>query len=64
LLPADDSGLKGDAITNINQPRLIGTSVAGNTIQIVDASGAIIGSSTILSSRFAYFEADWERPGR
>ncbi len=34
LLPADDSGVKGDGITNIAQPRITGTADANSTIQL------------------------------
>jgi subtilisin-like proprotein convertase family protein len=50
LVPADDSGVKGDNQTNVPQPQLTGTEVlAGGeilpTIQLVDAGGTIIGEA-------------------
>jgi acyl dehydratase len=50
LLPGDDSGVVGDGITNVVQPHLIGTTVAGDTVQIVDAKGNVYGSATVNSS--------------
>ena len=50
LLPADDSGVLGDGITNVRQPHLIGTSVAGATIQIVSANGTVMGAATVASN--------------
>ncbi len=49
LNPADDSGTKGDGITNVTQPRLTGTSVVGVTIQLLNASGTVIGSAATNS---------------
>ncbi len=47
LLPADDSGTVGDGITNVNQPRLIGTAASsGLTIQLLNAANTVIGSAT------------------
>jgi hypothetical protein len=46
LLPADDSGVKGDGITNVKQPHFTGTAEAGATVQLRNATGAVIGSTT------------------
>ncbi len=43
LLPADDSGVLGDGITNANRPRLTGTATAGATVTIWIA-GSVVGS--------------------
>ena len=44
LLPADDSGTPGDGVTNVPQPYLVGTAIAGDTVQIVDGS-TVLGSA-------------------
>ena len=44
LLSADDSGTPGDGITNVNRPRLSVPARGGTTVQLVDASGSVIGS--------------------
>ena len=49
LLPADDSGTKGDDITNVKQPHLIGTSEPGAMLQILNASGAVVGVTVVLT---------------
>src|SRR5579864_4315959 len=49
LLAADDSGTKGDGITNVSQPHLVGSSVAGATIQIVNAAAVVLGAATVAS---------------
>src|SRR5258708_3918355 len=46
LLPADDSGVIGDGITNVKRPHLIGTAAANLTIQLIDASGTVWASTT------------------
>ncbi len=45
LLASDDSGSLGDGITNVRNPRLVGTAPAGDTVQIVTATGSILGSA-------------------
>ncbi len=47
LLPADDSGVLGDGVTNVKQPRLVGTAVASGTIELLNASGTVIGTATV-----------------
>ena len=52
LLAADDSGVQGDNLTNVAQPRLTGTAVpaAGEvlpTIQLVDTGGTIVGEVVV-----------------
>ena len=46
LLGGDDSGVSGDGITNFRRPRLVGTSTVGTTVQILTASGTLIGAAT------------------
>jgi subtilisin-like proprotein convertase family protein len=41
LLPADDSGVKGDNITNVRQPHLTGTADPGVTIELIDTNGDV-----------------------
>ena len=43
LAPLDDSGTPGDGITNVRQPRLIGSAAANASIQVIDASGTTVG---------------------
>ncbi len=50
LLPADDSGTKGDNLTNINIPRLTGTAAANATIQLLNAAGTVIGTATAAAN--------------
>ncbi len=45
LLAADDSGVIGDGITRIRQPRLIGMAPAGLKIQVVNAANIVLGSA-------------------
>ncbi|MFO0951844.1 MAG: Ig-like domain-containing protein [Isosphaeraceae bacterium] len=47
LLSADDSGPKGDLITNARQPRLVGTATPGLTVQIVIGGGTVLGSAPV-----------------
>ncbi len=47
LLPADDSGTLGDGTTNVRQPHLIGTTVAGMTVQIVNGFGTVLGTDAL-----------------
>jgi len=42
LMAADDSGVAGDGITNVRQPRLVGTAESGSTVQLLAPSGAIL----------------------
>ncbi|HEV3164926.1 MAG TPA: Ig-like domain-containing protein, partial [Isosphaeraceae bacterium] len=50
LLAADDSGTKGDSITNVRLPHLVGTAPAGMTVQIINASGTVLGSAVVPPS--------------
>ena len=47
LLAADDSGVVGDGITNVRQPRFVGTAVPNTTVQLVNATGAVLGSAAV-----------------
>ncbi len=46
LLPADDSGVVGDGITNVRQPRFTGAAEAGTTVRLVDGSGRVLALTT------------------
>ena len=46
LLAADDSNIKGDGITNVRQPHLVGNATAGTLVQVVNASNTVLGSAT------------------
>ena len=46
LLASDDSGTLGDAITNVAQPRLIGTATAFASVTILDAYENSLGQGT------------------
>ncbi len=45
LDPLDDSGIIGDGITNVKQPRLEVVANGGLTVQLVNAAGTVIGSA-------------------
>ena len=47
LLPADDTGVKGDGITSVRQPRLTGFVGSGGSVQLINSAGAILGTATI-----------------
>jgi hypothetical protein len=49
LLPADDSGTLGDGITNVKQPHLIGSAEANATLNLLNASGTLIGTAIVSS---------------
>ncbi len=46
LLESDDSGIVGDALTNVRTPRLVGKATAGTSVQIVAATGVVLGKAT------------------
>ena len=46
LLPVDDSGTKGDGITNIRSPRLTVTAGPGLIVNLINATGTVLGSVT------------------
>ncbi len=50
LFATDDSGVKGDGITNITQPRITGTADANATIQLLDSLGNVLTSTTSLAN--------------
>ena len=54
LLSADDSGVLGDGMTNVKQPRLTGTAAPGATVQILNASNVIIATATADPTTGAY----------
>ena len=39
MLPADDSGVKGDNLTNVTRPRFSGVTDAGVTVELLDGNG-------------------------
>jgi hypothetical protein len=43
LLPADDSGTKGDNITNVRQPHLIGVTSPNLFVDLIDTNGDVAG---------------------
>ena len=47
LDPADDSGVVGDGITNVNRPRFDGTSEANGLILLIDAANNVVGQATV-----------------
>ena len=49
LSAASDSGTKGDGITNIATPTVIGTGTAGDTVSLYDG-GTLVGTATVASS--------------
>ena len=46
LLPADDSGIPGDNVTNVSRPRFTGITTPGVTVDLLDASG----TATLVST--------------
>ena len=46
LLLADDTGTKGDGITSVPRPHWTGTAEAGATVQLGDAGGSVVASTT------------------
>ena len=54
LFSADDSGVLGDGMTNVKQPRLTGTAAPGATVQILNASNVIIATATADPTTGAY----------
>ena len=49
LLPADDSGPAGGALTNVRQPRIQGTAPAGMTVRLINLSGTVLATTTAAS---------------
>jgi subtilisin-like proprotein convertase family protein len=43
LLPADDTGRKGDRRTVVRRPRLTGTTEPGATVELLDGKGSVVG---------------------
>ena len=37
--------MKGDGITNVNQPRFIGTALPGVTVQLLNGAGTVIATA-------------------
>ncbi len=50
LLPADDSGIKGDGITDDASPSLIGTTQANATVQLQSGANAVVATTTADAS--------------
>src|SRR5581483_2378828 len=50
LAAADDSGTKGDGITNITLPHLTGTVEPSATVQLVNGAGTVISTTTAQST--------------
>ena len=46
LLPADDSGIPGDGITNAKRPRFTGTAEPGSTVELINSVGTVLGTTT------------------
>jgi hypothetical protein len=42
LLPADDSGIQGDDITDVTSPRLTGTAIPNALVELIDANNNIL----------------------
>ncbi len=45
LLPADDTGVKGDNITSLVRPRFTGTAAAGTAVDLVNTLGTVFGTA-------------------
>ncbi|MDX2038624.1 MAG: Ig-like domain-containing protein [Isosphaeraceae bacterium] len=50
LDPLDDSGVAGDATTVRKRPALVGTTSPGSFVELLDGSGAVLGSSQAASN--------------
>ena len=50
LNPADDSGVVGDGITNVKQPRIIGTADPNTQIQLLDSFGNVLTTAATVSN--------------
>ena len=46
LSPADDTGAPGDGMTAVRQPRLVGTTLPGAWVDLLDAHGNVLASAT------------------
>jgi len=46
LSPLDDSGVTGDRMTNVRQPRLAGKATPGSTVQLLDSAGTVQATAT------------------
>ena len=51
---ADDTGVVGDGKTAIRSPRLIGLTIPGGTVDLIDGSGNVIATSSASPSTGAY----------
>lgn len=60
LQAADDSGIKGDLETSAVQPHLVGSYEAGATIDIVDKTGQVLGTTT--SSANGLYVVRFDKP--
>ncbi len=45
LFTADDSGIAGDGITNVNEPRIVGSASPGSSVVLVVGNGAVIATA-------------------
>ena len=50
LLPADSNGSPGGETTTSTSPYLIGTTLAGASVQLLNASGAVVNTTTANSA--------------
>lgn len=50
LSQADDTGIKGDHITSVLQPHLVGTYDPSTTMSIIDQSGNVLGSAAVATN--------------
>ena len=46
LNPADDTGVPGDGMTVVRQPRLVGKTLPGARVDLLDANGNVLASAT------------------
>ena len=54
LLAADDTGIVGDGKTAVRHPGLVGATLPGGIVDLLDASGNVIVTTTVSSSTGAY----------
>jgi len=50
LAPGSDSGLVGDGVTNARRPFFVGATDANTVVNLIDASGAVVGSGASNAS--------------
>ncbi len=63
LLPADDSGVNGDGITNVSSPHLTGTAQAGMTVKLY-IGGVLAGTAVATGGTYTIQPMSAQADGR